>query len=501
MLRKKLMIIGLAALFALATGGTVWGQSLQRVDNDDYDYGDGNEYYGQERGRVDRYLDVDIWSNRSDGDYYIGDNIQLKFRVNRDAYIVIYSLDTRGRVNLLFPASPNESNFVEGGATYSFPAARDDYDLVVTGPEGVETVQIIASRERIPIPDWYPNSGLVFDWDDRNDYMDWVNDRYFVRYPGQRFAYDREVLYVNEWEDEYFRPVYYPTYPAWTIAGNVYIDYPYGASVYINGIYWGVTPLYIPRIYVGWHTFTFYDYWGNCWERDIHVHRYNTVVIDRDLVVMRPGVTSKYKDVRSVGYRDPVASGYPNYKTKIDKLSSKAGVAIGKKSSINNKNIKYTPSKRYAHGTNKLVKTERGLATTTKPTNPKSGSYKPSNNYKGSSSKYNTSSGKRTGSTTLKRSRGSDNYKKGSSSSYKRGSSSTKKSGSAYKKSTSKKSSGSKVIKKSSSKSGKSSGSSKKSSGSYKKSGSSKSSKAAPKSSSDSKSSGSKSKGGSKKKK
>jgi hypothetical protein len=498
MLRKKLMTIGLAALFAAILGGTVWAQSLQRVDDDDY--GNGNDYYGQNQGRVDRYLDVDIWSNRDDGDYYIGDNIQLKFRVNRDAFVVIYSLDTRGRVNLLFPASPNENNYVEGGSTYSFPAGSDDYDLVVTGPEGVETVQILASRERIPIPDWYPNSGVIFDWDDRNEFMDWVNDQYFVRYPGQSFAYDREVLYVNEWEDYYFRPVYYPTYPSWTIAGNVYIDYPYGSSVYINGIYWGVTPLYIPRIYVGWHTFTFYDRWGNCWEHDIHVHRYNTVVIDRDLVVMKPGVTSKYKDVRSVGYRDPIANGYPNYKTRVDKLSSQTGVAIGDKSSVNNKNIKYTPTKRYAHGTNKLVKTDRGLATTTKPTDPKSDSYKPSSSYKNSSGKYQNG-----GRTSSKRSGGSDYYKKGSSSSYQKGSSVTKKSGSTYKKSTSgKSSSNQKVQKKSTGKSSDKSSDSKSSSGSYKKSGSSgSSSKAAPKSksgSSGSKSSDSKSKGGNKKK-
>ena len=320
-----------------------------------------------DRTRVDRYLDVDIWADHSDGDYYIGDKIELDFRTNRDAFVAVYSIDTRGRVNLLFPAYEGADNFVYGGVTYRLPGPNDDFDLVVGGPEGAENIQIIASQERFPIPDWYNVSGIICDWDSRNDFMDYLNNDYFVKYEGQRFAFDRTAIYVNEWEPDYYRPVYYPQYPSWTVCGNVYLDYPWGATIYIDGVYWGCTPLYIPRLYVGWHTFTVYDPWGYCWENDVHVTHYHTVVLDRGIVDPRPGVASKYKEVRHVGYRDPVSSGYPDFKSKLGasvdqgRIRGSATDLAGGPAATGGAIV---AAKHYVRGSSGVVKTERGIQTT-----------------------------------------------------------------------------------------------------------------------------------------
>ena len=371
MLRNILRIIGLTALVAVICVPAGWAQNVAR------DYDDNDEYYrNADRARIDRYLDAEIWTNHTDNEFYEGDNIVVRFRVNRDAFIAIYSIDTRGRVNLLFPSGPEADNYVEGGVTYHIPGSFDDYDLVVTGPDGVENIQIVASRERFPIPDWYPNSGLIFDWDDRNDYMDFINSRYFVRYDGQRFAYDRTVIYINEWEDYYFRPVYYPHYPSWTVAGNVYVDWPIGGTVYVNGVYWGIAPLYIPRLYVGWHTFSVYDPFGYCWESDIHVHRYNTVILDRTIITPARGVSSKYKEVRYSGYRNPVTSGYPDYEKKVTRLAvtskSKTAVSgtIAGSGKTKTKGSVITTTRKYARGEAKMVKTKRGYEVDAKPARP-----------------------------------------------------------------------------------------------------------------------------------
>ena len=284
MVRVTAKLSWLLVLLVAAGAGLATAQSIQPVDTGDDIYQGDREGYYIDRPRVDRFLDAEIWTDNADAEYYEGDNITIYFRVNRDAFVAIYSIDTRGKVNLLFPTSPAEDNFVQGGVTYSLPGSHDDYDLVVTGPEGIERLQIVASRERFPIPVWYNNSGLLCDWNEVDDYMDYLNGRYFVRYDGQRFAFDRAVVFVNEWEPAYFRPVYMPYYPSWSVCGNVYIDYPWGSSVYINGIYWGCTPLYVPRLLVGWHTITVYDHWGWCWEHDFHVSYYNTVVFDRTLI-------------------------------------------------------------------------------------------------------------------------------------------------------------------------------------------------------------------------
>ncbi len=360
---RKITIIGLAWSLMLSAGAiSVSAQSIAPDRNyEDYD-----------QTKIDRYLDVEVWTGHSDGEYYEGDNVVIHFRANRDAFVALYSIDTRGRVNLLFPTHPGEDNFVNGGVTYKLPGGVDDYDLVVSGPEGFEHIQILASRERFPIPDWYHGPELVDDWNDRNEFMDWVNSNYFVRYHGQRFAYDRAVIYVNEWEEDYFRPVYYPSYPSWTIYGNAYIDYPWGASIYVNGRYWGCTPLYLPRIAVGWHTISLYDHYGHCWEHDFHVSRYNTVVFNKTIIRTSPSVRSKYKEVRSVGYRNPVNHGYPKFesrrKARVGSAASGSG-SVSKGTRVGSSKVKASEttvgslSKKYVRGSSKIVKTDRGYET------------------------------------------------------------------------------------------------------------------------------------------
>ncbi|MGH8015655.1 MAG: DUF4384 domain-containing protein, partial [Candidatus Zixiibacteriota bacterium] len=273
--------------------------------------------------------------------------------------------------NLLFPSAPGRDNYITGGVTHTLPGRSDDYDLIVSAPEGVENVQVIASREPFPVPDWHDNSGLFCDWEDRHEYMDWVNSEYFVKYEGQRFAYDRTALYVYEWEPDYFRPVYRPYYPNWTVCGNVYVDYWPGSSIYIDGIFWGISPCYIPRIYVGWHTFTVYDHYNYCWEYDVHVTRYNTVVLDHTVIVTQPSVRSKFKTVRFAGYQEPAKVGYTNFNEKVKTIeksgvwkTESAGKIIADSKEVEKTKTVYTGERKFVKGSAKVVKTERGIETT-----------------------------------------------------------------------------------------------------------------------------------------
>ncbi|MFZ1683157.1 MAG: DUF4384 domain-containing protein [Candidatus Zixiibacteriota bacterium] len=365
----------LAAVLLLAAL-PVYAQQDRDDDDSDRDNRRDNNYT-----RIDRYLDVDVWSNHSDDQFYEGDNIVLSYRVNRDAFVAIYSIDSRGRVRLLFPNDPNQDNYIRGGVTYQLPSGNDNYDLEVDGPAGTENIQILASRERFPIPDWYDHSGLVADVDSRDDYMDYLNSSYFVKYNGQRFSYDRLAIDISEWEQDYFRPVYHPIYPGWAVCGNAYIDYAWGSSVYINGVYWGCTPLYVPWILAGWHTVTIYDPWGRCWEDDIHVSRYNTVVLNKIEIHPSPAVVSKFKEVRAVGFKDPVSNGYPKFKEVVAKERGSvvatrpgSGNGIGKGNNYADDNIPDNLPKKYVRGDSRLVKTDRGLETETVAPRPGTGS-------------------------------------------------------------------------------------------------------------------------------
>ena len=359
MLRNVFRLMMLTALAWGATAARTQGQDIAPVND--------SEQAQTEDVRIDRYLDVEIWTNHSENEYYDGDNVVLYFRANRDAFVSIYTIDTQDRVHLLFPSQPGQDNYVRGGETYRLPSYDDDFDLVVSGPAGTENVQIIASREKFPIPDWYDASGLTNDAADVNDFMDYVNARYFVGYSGQKFAYDRTALYINDWEPYYFHPVYHPYYPSWTVAGNVYIDYPYGGSVYIDGIYWGCVPLYIPRLYVGWHTFTIYDRWNHCWEHDVHVTHYNTVVLNNRIIQTSPKITSRYERVRVTGYKDPVKAGYTNYNQQYEKavrLSSATVTTTTPGKSVRGDETSTTifapTTKKFVRGSTDLTSTTRG---------------------------------------------------------------------------------------------------------------------------------------------
>lgn len=266
--------------------------------------------------RYDRYLDVEIWTD--DDEYYDGDNINIKFRANKDCYVVVYNIDTRGNVNLLYPSDQYDDTKIERERTYRIPDSYDEYDLTVRGPEGIEYIQIVASRAPIPIPDWDNGFNMVVTGDPL-DFLDYINAVYFDCDNGCSLAFDMTLFTVNEWEENYYRPTYnydYYDYYGWNTYGTVYIDYPWGGTVYIDGIYWGIAPLFIPRIYYGWHYFTIYDSYGYAWEDRINVYRRKSVVLDNTIIKTRAGVKSKYRDVRRKAYLDPAKNGYPDYAEK-----------------------------------------------------------------------------------------------------------------------------------------------------------------------------------------
>ena len=231
-------IILFAALLALVAAPAVTAQStLSRVYND---------------------LEIDIWTDKDDGSNYTeGDAITLYFWASRDCYVTIYDLDTRGNINLIFPAEPDMNNFVIGGEVYMIPEHGEDYELSVTGPPGYEYIQMVASVEPYPAPDWrgpisVHDKHWAFEFNDSEGFIDLVNRHYF---PNDNVAFDQVSFYVAP--AYYYKRVETDCYGD---CGTVYIDYPYGCDVYIDGVYWGLAPLWIPSIYLGQHRVSVY--WG-----------------------------------------------------------------------------------------------------------------------------------------------------------------------------------------------------------------------------------------------
>mgnify|MGYP001193049610 FL=1 len=87
--------------------------------------------------------ELEVWIETDQRRYDLGDEVTIRFGLNRDAWVYIYNLDADGRVSLLFPNRFDRQNRVRAG-THRLP--RRGYAFEAAGPPGVEYLQIIASR-------------------------------------------------------------------------------------------------------------------------------------------------------------------------------------------------------------------------------------------------------------------------------------------------------------------------------------------------------------------
>ncbi|HWC74441.1 MAG TPA: DUF4384 domain-containing protein [Gemmatimonadales bacterium] len=62
---------------------------------------------------------IELWTDRGDAAVYTrGDRVRVSFRLDQDAYVTIFRVDTDGRVRVLFPREPYEDNFARGGREF-----------------------------------------------------------------------------------------------------------------------------------------------------------------------------------------------------------------------------------------------------------------------------------------------------------------------------------------------------------------------------------------------
>lgn len=103
-------------------------------------------------------IEMTVWFDKQCGAPYTqGEKIMINFRANKDAYVTVYDIDTRGRVSVLFPNKMMPDNLIRGNQTYSMPNPSYTYDLIVEGPEGIEYVDVAASSD--PYYHWNYNQG------------------------------------------------------------------------------------------------------------------------------------------------------------------------------------------------------------------------------------------------------------------------------------------------------------------------------------------------------
>ncbi len=274
-------------------------------------------------------LQISVWPDRGEGSSYaIGDPIAMNVEVNRDCFLILYNIDTRGNLRILFPYDAWDDNFMSAGDVIRFPRPRDGYDWTVDGPAGIEYVQAIATEFPIDPPDWpvymrSVNHGGTIDRDpelrdfragnDRLDYIGVVNRKITGRF-WNWCATDLATFYVN--------PRYYQhvniDYDPWPdqFYGEVYINWPIGASIHVDGVYIGIAPLWLPRHYYGQHVIT-------CFRGDRLVRRHAFAFYPkRDY---RPRIEGHdWDDIREHGYiKEGRRDGIAQFGDRLERYKEK----------------------------------------------------------------------------------------------------------------------------------------------------------------------------------
>jgi hypothetical protein len=94
-------------------------------------------------------LDIDLWLDREDAIYHPTENLEIFFQTSHACYVSVYNIESGGRITRLFPPE-GASGWVEASRIYKLPSEDADYDYVIEGPEGIETIIILASNQRLP---------------------------------------------------------------------------------------------------------------------------------------------------------------------------------------------------------------------------------------------------------------------------------------------------------------------------------------------------------------
>jgi len=91
---------------------------------------------------------VELWTNRGDAALYTrGERVRVFFKLDRDAFVTIFRVDTDGRVRVLFPREPWEDNFARGGREFEVEGRSSDDAFAIDDYPGVGYLFAVTSAD------------------------------------------------------------------------------------------------------------------------------------------------------------------------------------------------------------------------------------------------------------------------------------------------------------------------------------------------------------------
>lgn len=96
-------------------------------------------------------FDVELWTNQRT--FSLGEKVVFYFRSERDCYLNLISVNSRGDITLLFPNKYHRDNQIMAGQTYSIPDKHYPFEFEVQPPTGKDRIYAIAGDKPINIFD------------------------------------------------------------------------------------------------------------------------------------------------------------------------------------------------------------------------------------------------------------------------------------------------------------------------------------------------------------
>ena len=94
-------------------------------------------------------LQVDVWANRSDGEYIPGEAMQLHVRTSEDAHVTILATDSRGRSTVIFPNAYTSDGRVTGNTVTPIPGPGAEWRLAISEPLGTNMIKVLATTSHV----------------------------------------------------------------------------------------------------------------------------------------------------------------------------------------------------------------------------------------------------------------------------------------------------------------------------------------------------------------
>ena len=100
-----------------------------------------------------QHVDLDAWVDNPGLTYVVGQPLRVMVRPKHDAYITVVDVGSSGRVAVLYPNHFQRDERVRGGSTVMIPSSGASWQINVSGPAGVDLIQVIASRRPLSLPE------------------------------------------------------------------------------------------------------------------------------------------------------------------------------------------------------------------------------------------------------------------------------------------------------------------------------------------------------------